>query len=330
MEDNRANEQSIRFITSNYRELFRIPDGGTILVTLPDRIFIEKCGYIDDYHTKIGYCVYHICEYAQLLEQNGGQCTPEPETTLKKVAWKLGNRGYLMIEQSENGFRYQVLTRDFLSKTQGWLDQPSWTMNQAREHILDTLSLSLNSRTVTSYEMLEQCAKEVLKASDVTKIEWKDSRYYPGMRTAEHTLSCVIRGDRYLLTYEVSQHDDGEGFVIHSDGKDIWDTMPEPELRKLEDVLARAVDYGHWKRRIDEAQTSEAVREVRYGLYESECLTMTGDQIRDLHGMIDRKETALVAVKKDLKNKKDDISNPDISQKAAEGELRRAKQAAKR
>ena len=171
-------------------------------------------------------------------------------------------------------------------------------MNKAREHILETLALSLTSRTVTSYEMLEQCSKDVLKACDVTNIEWIDSKYYPGMRTAEHTFSCEIRGEIFQLTYEVSQHDDGEGFVIHSDGKDIWDTMPEPELRKLDDVLARAVDYGHWKRRIDQAETVEAVREVRYGLFETECLKMTRDQIIDLHGRIYSKETLLAALKK--------------------------------
>ena len=49
-----------------------------------------------------------------------------------------------------------------------------------------------------------------------------------------NTLSCEIRGKKVQLFYEVSQHDEGEGFTIHSDGRDIWDWMPEPELRKLE------------------------------------------------------------------------------------------------
>ncbi len=60
MSEGSGYEHSIRFITSNYDELFRIPDGGTILVRFPDRQLVEKCSYIDDYHTKIGNSVYHI------------------------------------------------------------------------------------------------------------------------------------------------------------------------------------------------------------------------------------------------------------------------------
>ena len=83
------------------------------------------------------------------------------------------------------------------------------------------------------------------------------------------------------LLYEVSQHDDGEGFTIHSNGEDIWDRMPEPELRKLEQLLHEAVEYGHWIDYLDQAQTVEAVREVRYSLYETEELTR--EQIQALH-----------------------------------------------
>ena len=45
----------------------------------------------------------------------------------------------------------------------------------------------------------------------------------------------------------------------------------------------------------------EAVREVRYGLFETEFLKMTRDQIIDLHGRIDSKETLLAALKKSSK-----------------------------
>ena len=290
--------KSIRFITSDYTDLFRMEDGGTILVTFPDRQFIEKCEYIDDYHVKIGNSVYHICEYAEILERNGGRCEIESETTLEKAAWKIGRGDYLIIERTENGFRYEVLTKEFLSKAQGWIDHPSWTMNHAREHVLESIGLCRFSRTAIPYEMVAKRAEEVLKVSDVRMIEWKDSRYYPGMRTAEHTLTCEIRGETALLTYEVSRHDDGEDFVIHSDGKDIWDIMPESELRKLDPILAEAVEYGHWKRDLDQAGTVEAVREVRYGLYESENLIMSKEQIGKLHEAIDRKEAMLSAAQK--------------------------------
>ena len=69
MKEQTGSETFIRFITSDYRDLFRIRDGGTIQVTFPDRTVIEKCRFIDEYHTKIGTNIFHICEYAELLEK---------------------------------------------------------------------------------------------------------------------------------------------------------------------------------------------------------------------------------------------------------------------
>ena len=140
MKEQNNQEKKIRFITSGYKDLFRIQAGGTIQVTFPDRQFVQKCEHIDDYHTRIGNYVYQICQYAEMLEQNGGRCEPEPE------------------------------------------------------------------------------------------------------------------------------------------------------LRDLEIVLSRAVEYGHWKRDIDQAKTIEAVRDVRYGICESENLNLTREQVDELHILIDRKE----------------------------------------
>ena len=83
--------------------------------------------------------------------------------------------------------------------------------------------------------------------------------------------------------------------MIHSDGRDIWDLMPEPELRKLEPVLSQAVEYSYWKKDLDKADTPAAVRDVRSGLFETENLNLTRDQITALHKEIDQKEAALTA-----------------------------------
>ena len=70
-------EKGIRFIDSHYKELFRIPDGGKIRVT---SAWGEKsehtCRYIDEYHTEVGNNLYHICEFAERMEQGG--CTYAP------------------------------------------------------------------------------------------------------------------------------------------------------------------------------------------------------------------------------------------------------------
>ena len=101
-------ENNIRFITSDYETLFHIPDGGIVEVSFPDRVFTARCEYIDGYHTKIGDTVFHICEFAELLEREGGTVRPEPETMSDQAAWQLGYREYLAVQRTESGFDYTI------------------------------------------------------------------------------------------------------------------------------------------------------------------------------------------------------------------------------
>lgn len=73
-------EQGIRFIDPHYKEKFRIPDGGKIIITYGWGEKAEKtCRYIDEYHTEVGSNLYHICEFAERMEQNGHTYEPKPE-----------------------------------------------------------------------------------------------------------------------------------------------------------------------------------------------------------------------------------------------------------
>ena len=73
-----SDKKEIRFIDSNYNELFRIKDGESITVKFSDGSMSDrKCTYIDDYHTKIGYDVFHICEFAELMERGGSTYRPK-------------------------------------------------------------------------------------------------------------------------------------------------------------------------------------------------------------------------------------------------------------
>ena len=80
-------EQGIRFIDPNYKELFRIPDGGKIIITSSWGERTERpCRFIDEYHTEIGNNIFHICEFAERMEQNGVTYEPkptEPQTVTK-------------------------------------------------------------------------------------------------------------------------------------------------------------------------------------------------------------------------------------------------------
>ena len=71
---NRA-EKGIRFITPHYQEKFRIADGDRIRLVMECGDNREMtCRYIDDYHMEVtgqtGSTVYHICEFAEIWEQN--------------------------------------------------------------------------------------------------------------------------------------------------------------------------------------------------------------------------------------------------------------------
>ena len=71
--------KGIRFITSDYTDLFRIPDGGDIIITHVDGEKIKAyCRFFDEYHTQIGKNLYHICEFAERMEACGATYEPAP------------------------------------------------------------------------------------------------------------------------------------------------------------------------------------------------------------------------------------------------------------
>lgn len=72
-------EQGIQFITPEYKEIFRIPDGGKILVTKPDGTTIDyACRYVDACHFEAGIQFFHIYEFAERMKRAGWRCEPKP------------------------------------------------------------------------------------------------------------------------------------------------------------------------------------------------------------------------------------------------------------
>lgn len=70
-------EERIRFIDSHYHTLFSIADGDSIEIVYPDGKREERvCTYIDEYHTQVGARVFHICEFAEIMEANGKSYCP--------------------------------------------------------------------------------------------------------------------------------------------------------------------------------------------------------------------------------------------------------------
>jgi hypothetical protein len=76
---NNPERKDIRFINSHYEEIFKIPDGGFITITRNDgEQIIRECIFIDETHTSIGGHIYHICQFAEMMERSDNKYTPCP------------------------------------------------------------------------------------------------------------------------------------------------------------------------------------------------------------------------------------------------------------
>lgn len=104
------------------------------------------------------------------------------------------------------------------------------------------------------------------------------------------TGSCEIAGEAMTLKLHLSQHDDGEGFTIHSEGKDIWEAMPESELRRLEPVLISAAELHYWTSEVEQAETIQAVKDVACRFMEDETLGLSREQCQRFWTVIEQKE----------------------------------------
>jgi hypothetical protein len=83
-------DKTIRFIDSDYRELFKIPDGGSIKITYPPEDGREPvtraCKYLDEMHFQTlgrGGDAYHAAQFAEIMERIGAKY--EPEVQLRDI-----------------------------------------------------------------------------------------------------------------------------------------------------------------------------------------------------------------------------------------------------
>lgn len=154
-------DHSIRFITTNYDELFRIPDDGKVKIDYPDLSFVAPCEYIDDYHTRIGGEVYHICQFAEILERGAGKASHEPEMLKDQAAWQIGHREYFSIHAADDGWDYSIYDKSFAEVDGGRIDLESITIQECRDMILQELSWQNRNFAEMDYDMVEERAADV-------------------------------------------------------------------------------------------------------------------------------------------------------------------------
>ena len=111
----RSAEKGIRFITPEYKEKFRISDGEKIRITFSDGEIKDRvCRYIDDSHVEVGDDLYHICEFAERMEQCGATFIPL-RSDLPEVCYSIlpSTGDVIIIKHGESGYyRCEYSTED--------------------------------------------------------------------------------------------------------------------------------------------------------------------------------------------------------------------------
>jgi hypothetical protein len=96
--------------------------------------------------------VFHICQFAEVMERNHADFYPEIQTQDEQAAWELGGKGYLAIQSCEDGWDYTLYHSDYSVMDGGQLDAPELTIQEAREQILETHHMEKGRRLLQDYD----------------------------------------------------------------------------------------------------------------------------------------------------------------------------------
>lgn len=113
------------------------------------------------YHTQIGYNVFHICQFAEIMERNGASYMPEPEIMGDEAAWKVGKDRILAVQTCEDGYDYTLLDENYNEIDGGQVDNPELSMLEVRRDILESFGLERRELRAMFYEDVMEQAFEV-------------------------------------------------------------------------------------------------------------------------------------------------------------------------
>ncbi len=104
-------QQGIRFIDSNYKELFRIPDGDRVLITTRGNETRNRvCRYIDEAHMELSSGgesnLYHICEFAEKFQQTGCKSIVPLRSSLPEQCYSnlMDTGAVVILKRGETGY----------------------------------------------------------------------------------------------------------------------------------------------------------------------------------------------------------------------------------
>lgn len=153
----------VRLIDSNYKDLYRVPNGGVIQMDYSDgSSYTARVEHLDEYHFDLGglYNTFHICQFAEIMERNGTSYYPEIQTQDEQGAWKLGGKGYIAIQSCDDGWDYTIYHSDFSVMDGGQLTSPELTIQEVREEILEAHHMEKGQRLIQDYDFIMDKAAE--------------------------------------------------------------------------------------------------------------------------------------------------------------------------
>ena len=174
--------KDIRFIDSHYKDLFRISDGGCIQIHYPDETVVKPCKFIDEYHIQIGTNVFHICQFAEIMERNGASYMAEPEIMGDEAAWKVGKDRILAIQTCDDGYDYTLFDENYNEIDGGQVDNPDMSMIEVRTDILESFNLAHRELRAMVYEDVmdqgfEVGRQAVVVDDPITELAFKLDRF---------------------------------------------------------------------------------------------------------------------------------------------------------
>ena len=101
-------KKKICFIDSSYNPLFYIADGENVVLTYSDgERAVRPCKFLDEYHTQVGNNIFHICQFAEIMERNGTSYVPEKPQKLPELCYGILPAGgeLILIRRGEKGYR---------------------------------------------------------------------------------------------------------------------------------------------------------------------------------------------------------------------------------
>ena len=101
--------------------------------------------------------MFHICQFAEIMERNGASYMPEPEIMGDEAAWKVGKDRILAVQTCEDGYDYTLLDENYNEIDGGQVDNPELSMLEVRRDILESFGLERRELRAMFYEdVMEQ------------------------------------------------------------------------------------------------------------------------------------------------------------------------------